>query len=767
MFLNPLMLVGVGAAVLPLVLHLLSRSRYKTVDWSGMMFLRPADPRQRRSARLTHWLLLAVRMALVATLAVALARPVVRGAWGGAASGGRLAVVIVLDCSGSMAYEENGVPRIDLARGAARQILESLQPGDAAGLVLMGTDAGVDAIASPGSVAVAAGAGPADLPPTTDLQLVADRVARAEVGRGTADAAAAVQHAMNLLHAAGAAARDVYVVCDRQSLTWRNVTGPFAAGFRERLAQSPPTRVRIVPVGSTDAQNVLIESVRLTSGPAIRGREAELEVRVRNRGPVQRGGLPLTVTVDGEVRHEATLELAPDARTSVRVPLKFPKTGSSLVTATVKSSGLTSDDSLDAAVQVVEPVKVLVLSGDERPAAGPFRSEADFLRVALLPFGEQAAAAGDGTGDVAAVRVVPVEQWSEVNLADYQVVVLANVELPPTEAEARRRVQAIEKYVYDGGGLLVTLGNLTRPDDYNRALYRGGEGVLPAELRPPTPAGGSAATSVIGAEIAAAGETADPAGRSASAEPHPIFQFLRGRPGLLASVTVGRYFPARPGSSEARVLASYASGHPFLIEGAMPGGRGRVLLLTTTIDADWGTLPLSNFYLPFVQSMVRYLCLSSVPDHDLRPDQPIRLTFDTAASGGGERSATLTRPDGQTVALPLIKLGPRQEVRYDDTRRPGRYKVTVTEGGGNQRVEHFVVGPPLEESNLAGVEAGRWRELEAELSAQRVEPGRVSIAAELSGERDGAELWGPALGAVFILALLEMMLGRAAARAQM
>ncbi len=48
-FLNPLMLLGVGAAVLPLVLHLLSRSRYRTIDWGGMLFLTmPGDVRQRR-----------------------------------------------------------------------------------------------------------------------------------------------------------------------------------------------------------------------------------------------------------------------------------------------------------------------------------------------------------------------------------------------------------------------------------------------------------------------------------------------------------------------------------------------------------------------------------------------------------------------------------------------------------------------------------------------------------------------------------------------
>src|SRR3954463_11724681 len=132
-FQSPLMLLGVGAAVLPLVLHLLSRSRYKTVDWGGMLFLAmPGDARQRRSARMHRWVLMLIRMAIIATLAVALARPSLPGRWGAAAGpeGNRLAAAIILDCSGSMAFDENGVARMDLARGAARQVLEALRPGD-------------------------------------------------------------------------------------------------------------------------------------------------------------------------------------------------------------------------------------------------------------------------------------------------------------------------------------------------------------------------------------------------------------------------------------------------------------------------------------------------------------------------------------------------------------------------------------------------------------------------------------------------------------
>src|SRR2546423_1999844 len=108
MFLNPLMLAGLGAAVLPLVLHLLGRARYRRVDFGAMMFLAPAPGQRRHATRLKQIVLLLTRMGILATLAVALARPVLRGAAPVVGESSRVSSVIIFDRSASMAFEENG-----------------------------------------------------------------------------------------------------------------------------------------------------------------------------------------------------------------------------------------------------------------------------------------------------------------------------------------------------------------------------------------------------------------------------------------------------------------------------------------------------------------------------------------------------------------------------------------------------------------------------------------------------------------------------------
>src|SRR5258706_2197242 len=132
MFLNATMLAGIAGALLPLVLHLLSRSRYRTVEWGAMMFLDGGDARVMQSARIKQWVILLMRMGLVAALAMALAQPVMRGRWGGLARDARVNAVIVLDCSGSMQFDGNGKSRMELAGAAGRNILESLKESSGA-----------------------------------------------------------------------------------------------------------------------------------------------------------------------------------------------------------------------------------------------------------------------------------------------------------------------------------------------------------------------------------------------------------------------------------------------------------------------------------------------------------------------------------------------------------------------------------------------------------------------------------------------------------
>src|SRR3954447_17591939 len=72
---NPLMLWGLGAASLPIIIHLLNKRKFREEKWAAMRFLLAAMRKNQRKIRVEQWLLLAVRTLVVILVVLAMAKP--------------------------------------------------------------------------------------------------------------------------------------------------------------------------------------------------------------------------------------------------------------------------------------------------------------------------------------------------------------------------------------------------------------------------------------------------------------------------------------------------------------------------------------------------------------------------------------------------------------------------------------------------------------------------------------------------------------------
>ncbi|MCC6649552.1 MAG: BatA domain-containing protein, partial [Candidatus Eisenbacteria bacterium] len=127
-FLNPLVLFGLGAAAIPILIHLFTRRRPREVKFSSLDFLAEVHQSEIRRLKLKQWLLLLLRTLAIAALALAMARPAVKGGAGGQSSS---TLVALVDVSGSMqATGADGRPLAAAARRAVDDLLAALGPGD-------------------------------------------------------------------------------------------------------------------------------------------------------------------------------------------------------------------------------------------------------------------------------------------------------------------------------------------------------------------------------------------------------------------------------------------------------------------------------------------------------------------------------------------------------------------------------------------------------------------------------------------------------------
>ena len=145
--------------------------------------------------------------------------------------------------------------------------------------------------------------------------------------------------------------------------------------------------------------------------------------------------------------------------------------------------------------------------------------------------------------------------------------------------------------------------------------------------------------------------------------------------------------PGRP----AQVAIAYTNGAPALVTRSF--GRGRVALLTTTIDRDWGDLPLRPGFVPLIQRTATWLA-------GVQGGQASRQIFvgePYALPGPGPYQIRLPSGDIRTVR------GENEsaQARFTHSDAPGHYEVRVPSSTHDDMPVpgHFVVAVDPRESD--------------------------------------------------------------------
>ena len=94
-----LLLGGSALIAAPIIIHLLSKRKFRIVDWAAIDFLLEADRRNRRRIRLENLLLLLLRCLAVFLIALLVARPLLTssGLVAAAIKANRVERIILLD----------------------------------------------------------------------------------------------------------------------------------------------------------------------------------------------------------------------------------------------------------------------------------------------------------------------------------------------------------------------------------------------------------------------------------------------------------------------------------------------------------------------------------------------------------------------------------------------------------------------------------------------------------------------------------------------
>lgn len=421
-FLNAAILTGIAAGALPILIHLFSRRKVKKVPFSSLRFLEQISRRRVKKIRLTQWIILALRVLMIALLAFALSRPAFQGDFSLGKTRSDSAVAIVLDRSFSMGAEGRSQPMWDSAKARVEEVLEALENQDRVWLI--GADPLVEENES-----------------FPEPLAAKDALRALDIGFGTTDLPTGVRRAAATLDEATALNKELFVISDFQKSGFQGAEiGVTDLG----VDLDPSIRVFLVPMGEGPIANTAIEEAR-AEGTSL---EQRVRVLMARHGETPVDDIALTVESTNEVLGETPASVQGNSRQAAEVVLtRLPAEGE-MITARISGDRLAIDDVRYVPSIGAGRLPALLVQDPAQPSP--------FLPLALSP------AKDIGRFDLQ--RMAP-QNLGSTNFSDYKLLVLDNVTFLPRETLIRLR-----QWREAGGLLFISLGDRVDLRFYNEDL---------------------------------------------------------------------------------------------------------------------------------------------------------------------------------------------------------------------------------------------------------------------------------------------------------
>ncbi len=708
---NPLMLLGLAGIGLPVIAHLLSRKKYDVVNWGAMQFLQLGRQAKLR-IKLEEFWLLALRIGLIAIMAIAMTRPWLSGSLvGGFASAPAGDYVLIVDSSYSTAWRGSATTPHQRAVRWAQQFLDQLSPADTVA-VLDARDVATPVVPTLVRDRVRVRRALEDLPPPS----------------GTSKLPEAIVKGLQLLNTGTSTSRQVVVITDGQTIPWQHSDEHFWLQLQELRGQATvPPEIWVHNTQEQQARrtNFSLDRLQLSRELTVSDFPVRIKTRLRNTGATAAMSRNVFLEVDGQrlADQTQTVRIEADGQAAIEFEHRFNSVGPHLVAVVTEEDNLPDDDRSDAALSISAALPVLLVEG--QPNADITRTETFFAKAALSPSANPA--------PWVAATVARVEQLTPQTLAAQHVVVLANVARLTDE-----QLRDLSEFVEGGGGLVIAMGDQVNREWYNGPLFDDGKGLLPGPLK-----------SIEAAPVADDAESITISNESLQLPWLKQFK-TEASDGLLEArfthwFKVDAAIPAA--APDSLVAARFTNGEPFLVSKSF--GRGQVVLMTTSIDADWTTLPTKPDYVAFLHELIFELSSGRASRNvDVGASLIVPLPADSVAADWQFRS-----PDGHEHDAQLAGDELRPLLRSDETAQPGIYRLHRRDKAPQVRDDVFVVNADRAESDLNPLPDDRWAELTAADRLHRIATPQ-ELGESLKSDHARVEIWH-----LLMLVFLAMLVG--------
>ncbi len=648
-FSSPLFLFGLLGVAIPVLIHLLTRRQQKHIQFSAIHLLTQSQKRSIRKSRPNRLLLLLIRCLAIALFSLALSDPFFSFRKSEAfLSGSPASVVFILDDSYSMGVQAGKKSLFD---HALKFILAG--PGQSPG----NSEFSLILASSPARI---------EQDWTSDISTFENKLKAQTLSFRTTHIGEAIDQSVKLLESARHKSKKIYLLTDLTKNGWKEETF-------SNIIPLPPYPIRVLDFSGlqTEDNKGMVKSIQVSQELLTQSRLLRVKAEVKNFSNVLSRRY-LSLFLGDKIVKEKSLDI-PSGQTLVQ-EFSYPLRSHTPLIGKVQLSEdiLNTDNSRYFSFHPRQNIKVLIVDGD--PDTVSHQSESFYLEHALNPF---SVSLSHIDPSVSTLAELPLR-----NLSDFSVVILANVrELSPGyELE-------LEKFVLNGGALLLGMGDQINPKYFNEHLGN----LLPVTLE----------------SLYQIKEGASPLHLLLKNNTHPVMKVFSARElEEMREISFSSIYTVQAKEGKNFKVGSWFSNkNPAVIESEV--GKGIVVLFLSSLDRDWNNFPIQPTFLPWVQRWTQYSArgLDNIFSRNLLVGEPFHQNNSDPDSG-----TIILAPDG---SLSTLK---HQEV-FSKTYQTGVYHLFSLPLGKINGAETLPKLP--EEAEPAGT-------FTVNIDTQESEPGKIT-----------------------------------------
>lgn len=410
-FLNPLFLIGLVAAAIPVILHLLNLRKLKIVEFSTLRFLKELQKTKIRRLKIKQIILLILRTLIIIFIVLAFARPTIQSSIPLLETTTKSSIVILIDNSFSMDVSDEFGNRLNQARNVALSIIKSAKEGDEFAVIpIAELNSSIHSEFS------------------KDINYINSEISKINVSYITPKLDEALRITSALLEKSNNISKEVFIISDAQRNLFKNQEFDSLRLFQKN------TSVFFIPIGfnsKAEIENLSIDSLNIITKIFQQGKLVELEGYIKNNSKKDIKDVVVSLFFENQRVAQRSLDINNNQTKQVAISAVSQSVGPIRAYLEIEGDALDVDNKRYFGFNIPERPKVALVGSD---------INSKYLLVAL--------SAKIQANPIADIKTFSTESFPSIDLSQFDLIICSEALYKESD------YQRLEQWVRNAGAAI-------------------------------------------------------------------------------------------------------------------------------------------------------------------------------------------------------------------------------------------------------------------------------------------------------------------------